>query len=294
MRNFKYIGIIGGLLTTSCIPVGKEAIINVEECAGDADIDDTTFIVWEFEDSIHEMITCGSLTYQLITGLYSTVGSFLSGESSLPDAFSYEDGAYLTTGDGVSMDLTFYYGANSPGGNAGSQIEHNLFDINSYFINPTVEQSGEDMVISFDDLGPLISLLGMGSNPASPLTMSAGDITNFAAIIGTLKLDSNIYVDHQLTLSTVQYEIDNSPSFIVNLFTNLSMDMDKATATAEREDLSQNLDPTLWDIKYIDSAKNLEGVIEADIVGGPFDFHAVLDYNPLVSDPQITISCLKE
>jgi hypothetical protein len=297
MKNkMKLSGLFAALLSTGCVGMnlGKSADIDVAACAGDADIDDTTFIVWEFEDSIHEMITCGSLTFQLIDGLLDTAQAFATGESSLPESFSYENGRYISTGQGVSMDVTFTRSVNTPGGSSGEPIEHNLFNVNSYLVNANVTDSGDGLQINFDEPGPLAPLLGMGDNPSSPLVMSAADVANFAVILGTLKLDSNIYVDHEQTLSIVQYDIDNSPSLLFSLFSNMSMDMSNATASASRIDLNQELEPTLWDIQYVDASKGLDGVIEADVTGGPFDFHAVLEYDPIFDEPDITITCLKE
>lgn len=295
MTTLKYLGLLGLSLATSCtLNIEKTADIDVDACAGDADIDDTTFIVWEFESSVHEMITCGSLTSLLIRNLLSSGKDLMTGEASLPEAFSYSDGSYLVTGDGVSMDLFFKRGGNTPGGSAGERIEHNLFNMDSYLENAIISESGDGLEIEFDDVGPLVSLLGMGNNPSSPLYMSPMDLTTFAGNLGTLKLDSNIYVDHQHTLSVVHYEIDNSPSLLINLFSQMSLDMNKTTASASRADLSQELEPTLWEISYVDASNALEGAIEADVVGGPFDFHVVLDYDPFFTEPDITITCLKE
>ena len=296
MKTLKYLGLSTLVLASSCTALDfeKTADIDVSACAGDADIDDTTFIVWEFESSVHEMITCGNLTFLLIRTLLDSGKDLMTGEASLPEAFSYSNGAYVATGDGVSMDMSFTRGVNTPGGASGERIEHNLFNFNNYLENASVSDSGDGIEIEFDEPGPLAPLLGMGNNPSSPLYMSPMDLATFAANLGTLKLDSSIYVDHEHTLSVVQYEIDNSPGLLINLFSNFSMDMDKATATASRADLNQSLDPTLWNISYVDASNALEGVIEADVVGGPFDFHVVLDYNPLFTEPDITITCLKD
>ena len=296
MKIHSILGLSTLLFASSCtaIDLEKKPDIDVEACAGDADIDDTTFIVWEFEDSVHEMLTCGNLSFLLIRALLDSGKDLLSGDAKLPEAFSYDDGAYVVTGDGVSMDLAFTRGGNTPGGSSGSRIEHNLFVIDNYLVNAQVSDSGDGVEIVFDDVGPLVSLLGKGSSPSSPLRMSPMDLAEFAANLGTLKIDSRIFVDHQHTLSVVQYEIDNSPSLLINLFSNFTMDMDKATATASRADLSQSLDPTLWNISYVESSNTLDGAIEADVIGGPFDFHVSLDFNPMFTEPDITITCLKE
>ena len=296
MKIHSILGLSTLVFASSCtaIDLEKKPHIDVEACAGDADIDDTTFIVWEFEDSVHEMLTCGNLSFLLIRALLDSGKDLLSGDAKLPEAFSYVDGAYVVTGDGVSMDLAFTRGGNTPGGSSGSRVEHNLFVIDNYLVNAQVSDSGDGLEIVFDDVGPLVSLLGKGSNPTSPLTMSPTDLAEFAVNLGTLKIDSRIFVDHQHTLSVVQYEIDNSPSLLINLFSNFAMDMDKATATASRVDLSQSLEPTLWNISYVDSSNTLDGAIEADVVGGPFDFHVSLDFNPMFTEPDITITCLKE
>ena len=80
-------------------------------CAGDADIDDTTFIVWEFEDSVHEMITCGNLTFVLIRRCL--IWWMQTGDAKLPEAARMKMGL-MVTGDGVTMDMSFTRGANTP------------------------------------------------------------------------------------------------------------------------------------------------------------------------------------
>ena len=96
MKIHSILGLSTLVFASSCtaIDLEKKPNIDVEACAGDADIDDTTFIVWEFEDSVHEMLTCGNLSFLLIRALLDSGKDLLSGDAKLPEAFSYEDGAY--------------------------------------------------------------------------------------------------------------------------------------------------------------------------------------------------------
>ena len=107
-----------------------------------------------------------------------------------------------------------------------------------------------------------------------------------------MKFFARIFVEHEKTLSVITYEIDNNPKLLSELLWNQSMDMMKATATAARDDLEQNLSPTVWDIQYGEMQGTLDGEIEVDVLGGPFDFHARLAYNPFSVEPTITIDCI--
>ena len=167
-----------------------------------------------------------------------------------------------------------------------------MFDVNNYLQNATTEQDGNSVIFSFSGVGPLVSLLGKGDNPSSPLVMSEQDFANFSSNLGNLKLSSTIFVDHEKDHSVVQYEIDNPPSALMALIQNLSMDMSKSTATSSRADLNQQLSPTQWDITYVELTKKLDGVIKTNVIGGPFDFQATLEYNGFDMQPDITIECL--
>lgn len=287
------LSVILGLACASGTP--GEATVDVDECAADGDdVTDETYIVWEFKDSVHEMITCGSLTFQLMSALIETAQTFLTDPAGVPSAFSYQDGGvYSTVGVGVAMDLVFRYGPDSPGGQAGDPVPHNLFDPDSYLVGADAVEEGDNLIVSFVEPGPLVALLGRGGSPQSPLTLSAADLANFAANLGSLKIKAQILVDDERIFSVITYNVDNPAVFVTDALLGMKMNMALVqAATGSRDDLGQQLTSTTWDVTYGDLAGTLDGVIEADVVGGAFDFHVRYDYSPLSVEPAIEITCL--
>ena len=58
------------LLGTACT-VGDT--VDLEECAGNADVDDVTTIGWLYADSQHELIACGQLTTRFVIAAIESV-----------------------------------------------------------------------------------------------------------------------------------------------------------------------------------------------------------------------------
>lgn len=266
---------------------------DVGECAGSADVEDTTVIVTEFKDSAHEMVTCGSLSLLLIRNLLLSAQTFMTDASALPGALTYEDGLYRASGTGVAMDLWLELPEGSSLGAAGETVTPNVFDGDSYFVNLSLEDNGDGTAtMRFDSPGPLASLLGRGDAPESPLTVTDADAASLASNLSALRLSGLIYVDEALSHATVTYELSNPDGALSDMFSGQRVDMHGISASAAREDLGQTLSVTLWDVVYGDLAGTLEGTIEADVTGGPFDYHAQLAYSGLDSEPAITITCL--
>ena len=286
-------GFLGlGLACTSATP--GEATIDVEECTVDStDVDETTYIVWEFKDSVHEMITCGSLTFQLLYALIDTAQHFLTEPASVPSAFSYDSGVYTSLGVGVAMTLTFRYGPDSPGGTSGEDIPHNLFAADSYLVGAEAIEEDNVLIVTFTEPGPLVALLGKGASPQSPLTLTAADLAIFADNLASLKIKAQIQVDDERIFSVITYDVDNPAVFVGDALLGMKMNMKLVqSASGAREDIGQDLSTTTWDNTYGDLAGTLDGTIEADVVGGEFDFHVRYDYSPISVEPNINISCL--
>lgn len=274
--------------------VGGQDTVEVGECAGEADVDDTTLIAYELESSAHEMIVCGSLTFQLIGAVLESAHALVGDPASAPDGFGYADGTYTTTGVGVAMDLTLLYGPSTPGGTAGEPLGVDVFDPDSWLVGATVSEQGEDWVVTFDAPGPLAPLLGMGDAPSSPLVLTDADLNEVVETLGGLRLDTTILVDDVVETSTITYAIDNAPAALADILTDLALDMDSVEgATGAREDLGQAATTPVWDVVYVDGAVGaLEGTIVAEVRGGPFDFQATYTYLPTDPDPNILIECL--
>lgn len=270
-----------------------DAEVDVAECSGDNDVDDNTLIVWDFKESAHEMITCGGLTFQLIGALIDSAQAFMEDPNSLPSAFSYDSGLYHTAGTGVAMDLWFLAGSGSPVGTAGEPIDVNLFDPDSFFVGMDLTDNGDNTVtLTFDEPGPLAALLGRGDNPDSPQLLTDADAAVLSTNLLTLELAGSVFVDDVRTVSTISYELSNPAQALSETLSGMRLDMRQVSASGAREDLGQDLSTPVWDVEYGDIAGTLDGTIELDVVDGPFDFHALLEYYPIDIEPAITITCL--
>lgn len=288
--------IASGLLAVlglGCGEVLPSTTVAVDDCANDANIDDVTLMAWEFEESIHEMVICGSLTYQLLLALADTAQNLLLDPSGLPAAFEYDNGAYITTGEGVSMDMVFRYGPDTPGGTAGEDIAHNLFEVDSYLQGAETSQKGDVLVVQFTEPGPLVAMLGQGEAPSSPLMLTETDLLVIADNLMSLKVKAQIHVDHEVVTSVFTYDIDNPAVFVWDALSALRVDMNLvSSATGLRADQGQSMQTVSWDIAYGEVMKNLEGTIVAEITGGAFDYQVRYDYNAMFSTPDVEIMCL--
>jgi len=272
----------------------KEATYELDECQEKgSDLSDNTLIAWDFEASVHEMITCGSLTFTLIRAVVDSADELFTGGGGKPGAFTYEDGTYVVNGEGVVMEISLKYTNDTPGGAVGDKVPGNIFDAEHFLVGADAVLEGADLIVSFTEPGPLVALLGRGEAPESPLRLSPADLTALGDTFGRLRLKSVIYIDDVRDNAVITYKINNGGETLIDtLFSNTSAMEMTDDATATRDDTSQSLVTTRWNIDYGDVHGALDGVIEADVVGGEFDYHVEYAYDPLIADPEVTFTCL--
>ncbi len=285
--------ILGFLALSACYEPGENAIVRLGACAGGADVSDVTHIAWDFETSAHEMIVCGHLSNLLVSRLVQSATGFALDPASMPGAFRYEDGVYITEGDGVSMELWFEYGANTPVGEVSVEVDVNLFELDSYLQGgERTDNADGSVTIHFEAPGPLAPMLGHGETPESPLVLQDADTALLAAAFGTLRLRGRMLVDDEATLSTITYELDFPENVVLDLLTGEPMALTLVAAGGERPELNQTIETIAWDLDYRDLTGTLEGDIQLAIVGGPFDFRAQYTYLPVSVEPVVSLSCL--
>lgn len=284
--------LLGGISLTSILACGTlpgTADVDVAECQGDADVDDVTFIAWDYEQSVHELITCGQLNMQLTQAVLTSFQTVIGDPSSLPEGWSYAEGVYTIEGVGVSMDIVFQYGPDSPIGQAGGAIAHDLFASESFLVNPVTSRDNDTYIVTYDEPGPLAALLGQGTNPPNPITLTPEALSAAQLIIGGLQAKAVIHLDDERT-ATITYHLESPEQLITSMLFGSQIDYDMIDASAVRDDLGQTMTTTVWDITYNNTLHGLMGDIEADVVGGPFDFHVAYAYSG--GDPAVTITCL--
>lgn len=281
------------LLACTGAPDPTGATIDVDDCAGNADIDDTVRVAFDFEDSAHEMVVCGAITFQFLAAVLDTAFTFAEGNSDLEDRFGFDAGTYLVEGAGVSMGLTLLYGATTPGGEAGAPLPANVFAADSWLVGANTSTSGDDLVVEFEEPGPLAPLLGQGASPSSPLTLTPTDLEDLFFTLTALQLEGVILVDDDRGDVAFTYEIDNPRAALGALASERTLEMDLVGATGERPGLSQQVSTTTWDLTYVDGVSSaLQGSVTLEVTGGPFGFQAEYLYLLADPDPSITITCL--
>lgn len=276
---------IGWGLLSGCTPTVPEAeVVDLGECAGDADTDDTIRIAEEFEASAHEMIQCGNLTFQFIGAVIATAERWSGSPAEVPSAFSYDQGVYTTTGEGVRMHLTLHDAAGSP-------LGADVFDPDAFLVGADAQTSDGTTTVTFTEPGPLAGLIGQGQSPSSPLVLGEADLATFADNLGKLLLTTVIDVDDEVDTSRVTYYIEGDPVTLASAVLSNTMEMNAQSGSAERSDLEQQLTTTVWDVDFVEGVHQLVGTIEADVTGGPFPFHATYTYDGVNTYPLTELTC---
>lgn len=150
---------------------------------------------------------------------------------------------------------------------------------------------GDDLVVTFSAPGPLVVLLGKGPAPTSPLRLTPDDLLTFGANLASIELDVEIWVDDVFPETVVTWHVKNGGGAAGDVVATGAVDLSKIDgASGGNEGLGQELETTLWDVVYVDPS-SLQGRIEAEVSGGPFDYRVVYDY--LASGTAtITYECL--
>ncbi|MFT5458403.1 MAG: hypothetical protein ACI9K2_004908 [Myxococcota bacterium] len=270
-------------LACSTGPAGGDEV-DVEDCAGKADVEDTIRIVYDTEDSLHEMVVCGQLNRELGVALSQAITSLIGKPANAPDQVEYVgEGIYQVSTPKVVMDTWVQDG--------NTIVEGNLLDPADFFSGLRVDNEGLDVVLRFDDAGPLAFLLGAGKNPNSPLRLNPLEIDDAVSRVGNLKLASALtYVDALDNGTDVAYELEVSRLKLTDLAGFTPMDYELVALSGGRDDLKQSIDTLDWSLSYTD--ESLDGSILLGFVGGPFDLQAEYVYVDGEPDPAITVSCL--
>lgn len=273
--------------TLACaVSSGKADKVDLEDCQGNADVDDVTRIAYDAEDSLHEMVVCGQLSRELASALSQSIQSLLGDPVNAPKQFDYVgEGIWRIENDQLTMDLWVE--------DKGEIVQANLLDPSDFFTNLRLDTEGLNVVLRFDEAGPLAFLLGGGKNPSSPLKLDPLQVDDAIAAVGDLKIAGLLVLEDKLENGTViAYDL-SVPSLKLSALVGFTpMEYEIESLGGGRKDLDQSLETLLWDVAFVDDA--LDGTVELAFVGGPFDFQGQYVYTPEQQDPVISLTCLDE
>jgi hypothetical protein len=191
------------------------------------------------------------------------------------------------------MDLVVRLGKDYSFGKKGDPVTENLFVLESYLVGATseIDIASQSVQISFDAPGPLVELLGFGPDPASPISVSLGDLSTLNEQLETLEVEAGVELTGEEGASTVTYHVDYPPEVALELIAGGGVDISLVDASAVREDRNQSLSIDTWQVVYVDGEVGaLDGTIEFGVDGEAFPFVGRFDY-PKASEPVVSIRC---
>jgi len=272
------------------------ATISLSRCTegvSEADIDKAVAIVFDMEQSYHEMIGCGGMVVILASAVIDVITSLVDDpKGGLPDGFT-QDGAGTYTaspGGGTSMEMRFVYGDDYEVGAAGEPVQYNLFKLSNYLVNPRVDfdyESGK-LLIRYDEVGPLVELLGFGANPDRPIRINLDNLGRITSEIEKLGVASTVIVADTQANSDVSYHIASGEETVQRLVSGKPLSFELVTTAAVHHSLPQDADVVVWNVEYADHAMN--GEVEFVVVGGAFEYQGGFVYRESTW-PDITLTC---
>ena len=172
-----------------------------------------TSIVDEANDSLDELVVCGSMQEDLsreIVAIAERLGQGLIADSS--SGFAYiGQGVYATDeGDAsVAMAVSVFYGDDYLIGDADDTLDADALVFDSYLVDATVATDGDTVTLTYSARGPLAELMGIGWGDSSPLSVSANEwddfVANFKDNLEALVVTSEVYVQYQGVGSDHEY-----------------------------------------------------------------------------------------
>jgi hypothetical protein len=272
-------------------------------CADDltkAQADRHLAILDESEDSMHEMVVCGGLYFQLLgdlVGYLATVAVNGPDSAQLTEGYRFDGaGAYVAAppdAGSTSMHVRFHFGDDYTAGARGALVTDNLFDADSYLENVRVDLdtgTGE-VLLRHDGPGPLVELLGLGTNPGRPVRLGTAEIDGIATEIGKLLVDLDIRVEDPRVLATVTYDVEVAQDTVAAVLAGDRAVLDMTSMTADSDDPQQHLVSRDWDVEYNDSQGGLDGTIGFVVSGGSFDYEGVWTYEASGWPTRRTVAC---
>jgi hypothetical protein len=275
--------------------------VELEACAGSADIDAHARIGLELKESMHELVVCGGLTFKIsIAATQAAVDLMVNSVSdATPSEFTYMGDGTFQTGSsegesGTDMGLYFVFGADYEAGAAGTRIPGNIFVLDSYLTGAsiTVDDVTQTATIDYAEPGPIVELLGFGPTPDNPLVVDLADTLAISAELNKIRVAGDVVVGDRRAGVDVDYTVGLLPSPVANLlipFAQLDYELTGASASS---DLGQQLEIDEWTVEYVDEGGGaLQGKLDFTVTGGEFDFAGELDYGTGSTYGELTLTC---
>lgn len=260
--------------------------------ASDAEVLDTIAITDAYSASLHEMVVCGGLGVALAVALIEGVIEAVQNASNdaTPPEWSFGGGVYATGSSSVTMEARFYYAEDFEVGKAGELVPYNVFLVDSYLVDGelVVSLPSGETEIRYDEPGPLVELLGFGTDPPNPLPVTFDDLADIEDRLGALEMETVIVMDDQRETGTIRYHL-TTPRQPASGLVNGGLRFTLEEADGERASLDQLLVVDAWEVEYT-GPKALEGDVAFHVDGRHFPFAGTMSWSG-TQYPDRTLSC---
>jgi hypothetical protein len=283
---------------------------SIDACAADldqADLDDLLAPISAAADGLGDLPMGGRLAMELSDGLVDVVPYLMAdlGEVLIPIWFGYGgEGRYVS-----ASSVTWSWGDQSWTASGSETVEYllggdyeqlgpedtvvpaDLFDRDSYLVNPSfgLDPRSGDVLLSYDEAGPLVELLGFGADPPNPIAVPPSEVDEVGAAIPRLKMRSTLVLDYPDHLAHAHLEVVSDPRRISPLLADQGFDLDRIDGAAT-SDGGRRWTATDLALAYDDHQDgHLTGTVGFRVDGEPsLEGTFAYDGSPW---PQITLAC---
>lgn len=235
----------------------------------------------DFELSLHHVITCGRLVYELSESLVTRIVEEALGQPK-PVGLAFDGAGRYVSGTPTtnSVAATLRLHRDTSFGKTGDVIRFDLLAVESYFANPRFSASasfeGGMLVtrfkVSYDALGPAFELLGVPATP-SPMTL---DIDEIQKQLGRLVLDAKAHAVETHGHATFVYDTTTPATTLGDVFAFHTVGFRLDALNGGRATLGQEVKVTAFDARTADGG--LTGKVGVLVSGGPLPHRATLTY----------------
>jgi hypothetical protein len=260
-------------------------------------------IVAELFSATGSVAGAGRLQSDLIVVLSDWLPTLIqnpSGSNPLPEGFFYNgNGTYRiaqSPTDAEFLDIQLVLDKNYGFGLQGDPLPGDPFSMNSYLVNPSLSINilTSKLNISFASTGPLVELLGYGSNPANPieLPLNANSITdtlkNLSNGLKNLLVKTSLVTIIQGKRSSIEFSASTVPTAMSTLLSTSIVSIGSLTATGTDSSTGQTITatgegftiylPTSATVFQSSGSAVVSGNLTSQITGGQLNTRSIVHF----------------
>jgi hypothetical protein len=225
-------------------------------------------LVEDLRVSLSEMIGCGRLTVDLAGAVRSgIVDAILDNRpDATPAGWRYEgNGLFTTSAARADMQTRFFLAGDFSFGSRGDVVEHNVFRVDSYLVGARLripDPLSFRAELHYDAAGPLVELLGYGTEPPNPILVDLDTLTGLGDEIAALQFESDVSVEDVDGDSTILYRLGTDRMPANALLTGAGLRYRLESLVARRDGMDTEV--TGWSSEFFVSG-TVQGSVSFDL-----------------------------